>query len=78
MRDGAAWHDEYLYNLSTAQMINRLHGGPVVAAWEVSQLDWLWQYALANFADLPRRQKPIMALKKRFAENQRKHPTYRK
>lgn len=59
-------------------MINNVHGWPVVAAWEVSQLDELWLYALGSVADLPRRAAPIQAIEKKFAEFRSRHPTYRK
>ena len=59
-------------------MINRVHGGPVIAAWEVGQLDDAWLYALAGVADLPRRQAPQRAINQKFEEFRKEHPTYRK
>lgn len=59
-------------------MVNRVHEGPVIAAWEVDQLDELWIYAIGSLADLPRRAAPVQALQKKFAEFRNRHPTYRK
>ena len=59
-------------------MINQVHGGPVIAAWEVGQLDETWLHALNSIADLPRKQKPKQALEAKFAQYRRDHPTYRK
>ena len=49
-----------------------------MAAWDVDQLDEAWLYAFYGMADLPRRQRPMQALAKKFAEIRSKHPTYRK
>ncbi len=54
-------------------MINHLHGGPVIAAWDVSQLDDAWLdtfYALAERRkdedDLKRHQAAIAGIKAKW------------
>jgi hypothetical protein len=61
-----------------AQRINHLHGGAVVAAWEVDELDEFWLMALMGLSDLPRRQGPQKAIDRKFADFRANHPTYRK
>jgi hypothetical protein len=61
-----------------AQRINHLHGGAVIAAWDVDTLDELWLQALLGLSDLPQRQAPQKAINAKFAEFRAKHPTYRK
>lgn len=78
MVNGAAWDNDYLWRMRVAQLINRLHEGPVMAAWEVDQLDEAWLFAFYGLADLPRKQRPKQMLDRKFAEIRSKHPTYRK
>jgi len=54
----------------TAQMINRLHGGAVIAAWQVDELDEAWLAALVGMAvelpEMKRRQSLIQAEHEKF------------
>ena len=68
-----------LDQLSLARVINRMHGGPVITAWEVEQLtdEWIDLY-LGIAVDLPRKQERARAIKKLFNEFEAAHPTYGK
>lgn len=63
--------------LTMARMINRLHGGNVIAAWQVNQLDLIWLDVFLGLSeDLPalrQRQQLIAAEMKKF---EAEHPTY--
>lgn len=59
-----------LHAVWTAQMINRLHGGAVIAAWQVDELDDAWLAALIGMAvelpEMKRRQAVIQAEHEKF------------
>ena len=70
---------ERLDALGQARIINQLHGAPVVAAWDVMDLDSLWLDTLMAAAhELPAKRRRIEAVQKRFKEFERNHPTYGK
>lgn len=56
-----------------------MHGGPVISAWEVEQIDEIWLDAFMGMAvDLPSKKKRVKAEKDRFREFEKKHPQYGK
>lgn len=61
-----------------AKIINNAHGAPVIAAWDVLQLDDAWLYTFIGLADLPRRQAPRQAIQREFTKFEQSHPTFRK
>ena len=61
-----------------ARIINQAHSAPVIAAWDVPQLDETWLYTFIGLADLPRRQAPQRAVQRKFEEFRNAHPTFRK
>lgn len=71
--------DPVLTNINMAQMANRLHGGPVVAAWEIDQLpdDWL-DAIVATSVELPEYERGFAKVEKHKVAWRAKHPTYRK
>lgn len=64
--------------MNIARLVNQAHGGPVLAAWDVDQLDEAWLYAFIGLADLPRRQAPQRAINRKFEEFRNSHPTFGK
>lgn len=61
-----------------ARLINQAHGAPVIAAWDVDQMDEMWLYTFIGIAELPRRQAPQRAIQAEFEKFRNAHPTYRK
>lgn len=58
-----------LYDLGIAQQINRAHGGAVIAAWQVGQLDDATISLYAGLAwKLPQIRAGAQAVEKRLAE----------
>lgn len=58
-----------LYDLGIAQQINRAHGGPVIAAWQVGQLDEGTISLYTGMAwRLPKMRAAAQAVEKRLAE----------
>lgn len=63
--------------LGKARMINRLHEAPVVAAWDVEQLDAVWMDVFMGMAyELPAKRKRIETEQERFRKFEQAHPTY--
>ena len=68
-----------LDSLTLARLINKIHGGAVVTAMEVDQLDETWiDLFIGVGVDLPNMQRRQKAIQARFAEFERSHPTYGK
>ncbi len=68
-----------LSNIQLANITNRLHGGPVIGAWEIDQLpdDWLDAMVLTG-TKLQTFQRSFQRLEAYKAAWRGKHPTYRK
>lgn len=68
-----------LDNLTLARIINRLHGGNVIAAWEVDQLDDVWlDVFLGVGEELPKKQQRQRLIAQKFKEFESEHPTFGK
>lgn len=72
MASGRAQSGEFGYRLFVAQMINRLHGGAVIAEWEVDELDnvTIDRY-VAMATELPAMSEGIARVEARKAEIRR-------
>ena len=69
MARGGAPDHPVLSRLLLARMVNAAHGGPVIAAWEVDQLDDVTLDALVGFQrDLPGLMASAASSESRFAE----------
>jgi hypothetical protein len=76
---GGASSDPFLRKVFAAQAINRVHGGAVVSAWDVDELDEATIdvfYGLAH--DLPQLQQDEARAQAVRMDWLRKHPTYGK
>jgi hypothetical protein len=68
-----------LDSLTLARLINKLHGGAVVTAMDVDQLDESWiELFVGVGVDLPNMQRRQKAIQAKFEEFERSHPTYGK
>ncbi len=69
MASGRAQSGAFGYRLFVAQMINRLHGGPVIAEWEVDELDEVTiDRYVAMATELPAMSEGISKIEARKAE----------
>ena len=60
--------------MTIARIINKVHGGPVISAMEVDQLDDEWIDLFLGIAvDLPKRQARRKAIDIKFAQFQREY-----
>ena len=77
-QSGATTHP-VLSKIQLASMTNRLHGGPVIAAWEIDQLpdDWLDAIVLTSIK-LPALQRGLQKLEAYKQAWRTRHPTHRK
>jgi hypothetical protein len=76
---GGAASDPFLRNVLAAQIINRVHGGAVVSAWDVADLDETMIdvfYGLVQ--DLPQLQQGEARAQTVRMEWLRSHPSYGK
>lgn len=75
---GASTHP-ILSKIQVANIINRLHGGPAIGAWEIDQLpdDWIDAMVLTGtkLQALQRGLQKLETYKQAWRAN---HPTYRK
>ena len=69
----------YFARIAMARTINAAHGGPVIAAWEVDQLDDTWQDAFRALMfegeSYRKEQAALKAYKDKWLAS---HPTYGK
>lgn len=71
--------NDLLDAVGTARIINQAHGGAIIAAWEVSQLDQIWYDIFMGVAnDLPVIRRRNAEVQKRFKEFEKRHSTYGK
>jgi hypothetical protein len=64
-------------DLTLARIINKLHGGAVVTALDVGQLDETWMdFFLSVALELPRERERQTKIKNLFDKFEREHPTY--
>ncbi len=72
MASGRAQTGEFGFRLFVAQMINRTHGGPVIAEWEVDELDdaTVERY-VAMATELPSMSEGVAKIEARKAEIRR-------
>ena len=65
--------------LAVARLVNRAHGGPVIAAWNVDQLDQPWVDLFLGLAeDLPKKRARQQLVAQKVKEFEAAHPTYMK
>lgn len=68
-----------LDDVALARIINRVHGGPVVKAWEVGGLDETWIDMFVGLTeDLPRKRARQRMIAKLHQDFEKSHPTYGK
>lgn len=64
-------------DVTLARIINKVHGGPVISAMEIESLDETWVDVFLGIAiELPAKTARQQAIKNKFAEFERSHPTY--
>ena len=70
-------HDR-LESVTLARLINKVHGGAVITAMEVDQLDEVWiDVFLGITVDLPAKKRRQQVIAAKFEEFERSHPTYK-
>ena len=69
---------EILIRVSEAREINRAHGGPLIAAWEVDLLPDDWIEVLTSMPRLDKLSAGLQELEDYKATWRSSHPTYRK
>lgn len=57
----------------TAQIINRIHGGTVIAAWEVDRLDQAWLELFYGVAEMRTVQRERQIIENEFAKFRAEH-----
>ena len=69
-------HDR-LTAVALARIINKVHGGMVISAMEVEQLDDTWVDVFVGITyDLPQKERRAKLIQRKFEEFERSHPTY--
>lgn len=76
-RTSQTQHTE-LMAVQRARLINQLSGGPVIAPWEVDQLDEAWLNVFYGLVNLPKRRENYQKFENRLQQRRREHPNYRK
>jgi len=63
--------------VTIARLINKVHGGLVISAMDVDQLDEAWVDVFLGIAiELPHKQERQKIIDNKFREFERTHPTY--
>jgi len=69
---GETWRYSRSYDVSLANMINRLHGAPVIAAWEVQDLDEMWIETFFELAKIRKQEEELQRHRATVANQQSK------
>jgi len=65
--------------VTIARLINRAHGGPVISAWQVDELDDTWVNVFVGmYEELPKARARQRLIKQKHKEFEASHPNYGK